>query len=248
MDNAQLTYEVLRDGGTTPVHTVTAESRWWDLPKLSFTDPRPAGSTASYRVRVTDPFGNTVTSSPSNTVTVAAATSAYANRVLADGPDQYWRLGEPSGTTAYDHAGTANLTEGAGISRGAEGAVPGDAAITANGTGTGIASTRGAVVPTPANAFSVEAWVRTTSGGLVAQYSDSPTAAATNPEGAATTVDRSLYVDAEGRLTFGTKQRTTYRTVRSPERVTTARGTTWSPPSAPAARRSSSTAPRWPPR
>ena len=55
MDNAQLTYEVLRDGGTTPVHTVTAESRWWDLPELSFTDPRPAGSTASYRVRVTDP-------------------------------------------------------------------------------------------------------------------------------------------------------------------------------------------------
>jgi PKD repeat protein len=152
-------------------------------------------------------------------VTVAAATSAYANRVLADGPDQYWRLGEPSGTTAYDHAGTANLTEGAGISRSAEGAVPGDAAITANGTGTGIASTRGAVVPTAAGSFSVEAWVRTTSGGLVAQYSDSPTAAATNPEGAATTVDRSLYVDAEGRLTFGTKQRTTYRTVRSPGRV-----------------------------
>src|SRR3712207_551867 len=166
-----------------------------------------------------DPFGNTVTSSPSNTVTVASATSAYANRVLADAPDQYWRLGEPSGTTALDHAGTTNLTTGAGVTRGIAGAVGGDAAVTTNGTGTGIASTRAATVPTPANAFSVEAWVRTTSGGLVAQYSDSPTAAATNPAGAATTVDRSLYVDTEGRLTFGTKRGTTYRTVRSPARV-----------------------------
>ena len=225
MDNAALTYELFRDGATTPIHTVTTESRWWNLPELTFTDPRPAGSTASYRVVVTDPFGNTVSSSTSNTVTVASTTSAYANRVLADGPDQYWRLGEPSGTTAYDHAGTANLTTGAGIGRGTAGAVAGDAAVTANGTGTGIASTRAATVPTSATTFSVEAWVRTTSGGLVAQYSDSPTAAATNPEGAATTVDRSLYVDAEGRLTFGTRQQgfgqaaVTYRTVRSPGRV-----------------------------
>ncbi|MGY1761785.1 PKD domain-containing protein [Geodermatophilus sp. SYSU D00779] len=219
MDNAELTYQVLRDGGTTPVHTVTATSSWWDRPELTFTDPRPAGSTASYRVVVTDPFGNTVTSSPSNTVTVASATSAYANRVLADAPDQYWRLGEPSGTTALDHAGTTNLTTGTGVTRGTAGAVGGDTAVTANGTATGIASTRAATVPTPANAFSVEAWVRTTSSGLIAQYSDSPTAAATNPAGAATAVDRSLYVDAEGRLTFGTKRGTTYRTVRSPGRV-----------------------------
>jgi hypothetical protein len=206
MDNAELTYQLFRDGGTTPVNTVTATSSWWDLPELTFTDPRPAGSTASYRVVVTDPFGNTVTSSPSNSVTVASAPSAYANRVLADAPDQYWRLGEPSGTTALDHAGTTNLTTGAGVTRGRAGAIGGDAAVTTNGTATGIASTRAATVPTPANAFSVEAWVRTTSGGLVAQYSDSPTAAATNPAGAATTVDRSLYVDAEGRLTFGTKR------------------------------------------
>ena len=223
MDNAELTYQVLRDGGTTPVHTVRATSSWWDRPELTFTDARPAGSTASYRVVVTDPFGNTVTSSPSNTVTVASATSAYANRVLADGPDQYWRLGEPSGTTALDHAGTTNLTTGAGITRGTAGAVGGDTAVTANGTATGIASTRGGTVPTPAGTFSVEAWVRTTSGGLIAQYSDSPTAAATNTAGAATTVDRSLYVDAEGRLTFGSRRVVrnvpSYPLVRSPQRV-----------------------------
>ena len=55
-----------------------------------------------------------------------------------------------------------NLTEGAGITRGTAGAVAGDTAITANGTAAGRAATA-ATVTTPDRAFSVEAWVRTTS-------------------------------------------------------------------------------------
>ncbi|MGY1664203.1 LamG domain-containing protein, partial [Geodermatophilus sp. SYSU D00705] len=215
MDNEELTYSVYRDGGTTPIATFTAKSTWWNTPLLTFTDTRPAGSTASYRVAVSDPLGNTVTSSASNTVTVAAATSAYAGTMLADSPAQYWRLGESSGTSAYDHVGTTNLTEGAGITRGTAGAVAGDTAITANGTATGIAAAS-TTVKTPTNAFTVEAWVKTTGRGVIAQYGDSAT-------GANTTSDRALYVDADGRLSFGLSRRsgfgptatTTYTTVRS---------------------------------
>ncbi|MGY1594183.1 PKD domain-containing protein, partial [Geodermatophilus sp. SYSU D00708] len=216
MDNEELTYKVYRGSETTPVHTVTTRSQWWNTPPLSYTDTRPAGSTASYRVAVSDPFGNTVTSSVSNTVTVAATTSAYATRVLADGPAQYWRLGEPSGSTAYDHVGLTNLTEGAGITRGTAGAVPGDTAVTANGTATGIAAT-GTTVSTPGNAFSVEAWVRTTStaGGVIAQYGE-----ANPPKDDVANTDRALYVDSGGRLSFGLTARgqdrvTRYTTVRS---------------------------------
>jgi PKD repeat protein len=215
MDNETLTYRVYRGSETTPVHTVTSKSQWWDRPVLTFTDTRPGGETGTYRVSVSDPVGNTVTSSPSGSVTVATTTSAYANRVLADGPAQYWRLGESSGTTAYDHAAVANLTDGAGIARGTAGAVGGDAAITANGTSTGLAATS-VTLSTPGDAFSVEAWVRTTStaGGVVAQYGEALTAANLAD------TDRALYVDGGGRISFGLSARgadrvTRYTSVRS---------------------------------
>jgi hypothetical protein len=69
-DNANLTYSVLR-GATastaTVVKTITSGSDWWNLPTLSFTDStEPAGSTQTYRIRTTDPLGNTTTSNPTS--------------------------------------------------------------------------------------------------------------------------------------------------------------------------------------
>lgn len=222
MDDSSLTYQVFRNGGTTPVHTATVESAWWQRPAQQFTDTAQPGSTASYRVTVTDPYGNVVTSSPSNTVQVAAATSAYAQGVLADGPAQYWRVGEPTGTTSFDQVGTTSLTTGTGVGRGAAGAVPGDTAVTTDGTAAGLASTA-ATVTTPGTAFSVEAWVRTTSttGGVIAQYGRDL------PAGDVANTDRALYVDNGGRVSFGLSSRaatapraTTYKTVRSTQPVT----------------------------
>jgi PKD repeat protein len=220
MDNETLTYNVYRGTGTTPVYSVTAKSQWWNRTMMTWTDTsRAAGSTASYRVAVNDPLGNTITSTQGNTVTVASATSAYANAVLADGAAQYWRLGETTGTTAYDAVGTTNMAEAAGITRGTAGAVTGDAAITANGTTTGRAQTAN-TVSTPANAFSMETWVRTTStaGGVIAQYGD-------NATGANTVTDRTLYVDSAGQVAFGLSARgadrvTRFTTVRSTALVT----------------------------
>ncbi|WP_279581128.1 PQQ-binding-like beta-propeller repeat protein [Fodinicola feengrottensis] len=71
-DNAKLTYEVIRDNGSTPVYTTTASTNFWTLPSLSFTDTGLAsGSSHYYRIRVSDPYGN-ARSSPNSTAVVAS--------------------------------------------------------------------------------------------------------------------------------------------------------------------------------
>jgi hypothetical protein len=58
-DNADLTYQVFRDNGTTPVYTTTATSNFWTLPALTFTDSGLAAQSAHYyRVKVSDPYHN----------------------------------------------------------------------------------------------------------------------------------------------------------------------------------------------
>jgi len=54
--------------------------------------------------------------------------SAYSDAVLADEPVGYWRLGEPSGTTANDAAGSNNGVYGPLPEQGADSLVPADPA------------------------------------------------------------------------------------------------------------------------
>jgi hypothetical protein len=61
-DNAALQYDVYRNDGSVPVYTTTADTRFWSLPTFRFVDTGLAvGSTNTYKVVVTDPFGNTTT-------------------------------------------------------------------------------------------------------------------------------------------------------------------------------------------
>lgn len=72
MDNVSLTYRLFRDGSTTPVYTVTRDSRFWSRPSLSYTDTGvPAGS-HTYRVSVTDPLGNQINGAASSPVAVSS--------------------------------------------------------------------------------------------------------------------------------------------------------------------------------
>ena len=112
-DNERLTVEVLR-GGSVATSTVRTSfqtsTNWWNRPPLGFVDATaPPGSNQTYRIRVTDPFGNSVVGSPV-TATIPAGTtpapSTYAASVRADNPVWQWRLGETSGTNAYDRAGS----------------------------------------------------------------------------------------------------------------------------------------------
>lgn len=211
-DNEQLTYEVFRDGGSTPVHRSTARTTFWIRPTLGFTDRGlTPGRAYRYRVVVTDPTGRTASS---ETVTVTASASgsagAYGRAVRADGASTWWRLNESTGATAYDWAGYRDGVVGTGVTRGAAGAPAedGNTASSFDGTANGTVVTPTAE-PGPST-FTVEAWVKTTSrsGGKIIGYGN-------NPTGASSSYDRHVYMDNAGRLTFGIHSGAV-RTVTSP--------------------------------
>ena len=70
-DNATLTYDLFRDGGSTPIYSTQFRSNFWTVPTASYLDTGLAqGSTHAYQVRIRDPFGNTIWSLKSSSVTV----------------------------------------------------------------------------------------------------------------------------------------------------------------------------------
>jgi PKD repeat protein len=214
-DNESLTYRVYRDAtGTTPACEVTAPTRAWRLPTLACSDTSATAGSHRYQVTVSDAFGNRV-SSAWTTVTVPASSSgtrarAYEQVVAGDGAVAHWPLGESSGTTAFDHSGTADGTLNAGVTRGAAGAIAGDrdTAYRFSGTSTGHLTATAAAAPGP-QVFSVEAWFQTTTtnGGKIVGYGNART-------GTSTAYDRHLYMDAQGRVLFGVRNGTN-RTVSS---------------------------------
>ncbi|WP_241992067.1 LamG-like jellyroll fold domain-containing protein [Cryobacterium lyxosi] len=196
-DNESLTYEVLRDG--VPVTSVQGLSSDWNRPALSFTDTGlTPGQSYSYRIRVTDPFGNTQTGGSASVTITSDTLSDYSASVFADSPKSYWPLNEASGAPAFDWTGGADLTRNAGVSPGVPGAIV-DAAITASrfdGTATGFAATNDA--QSSSNSFSVETWVKTetTQGGKIIGFGNSDS-------GQSTDYDRHVYMDTGGRVWFG---------------------------------------------
>jgi len=101
-DDASLTYEVLRGPASAPVvvATTTAASSWWDRPALALSVP--ATASATYRVRVKDPSGNTATG-PATT----AAPSASGARTAQLAPE-----GATAETAAPEDAGTTTAPTG----------------------------------------------------------------------------------------------------------------------------------------
>ena len=196
-DNENLTYEVLRDG--VVVTTFNAPSSDWNRPNLTFSDTGlTPGQNYSYRIRVTDPFGNTSTGGAASVTVASGAPSDYARSVLADSPRSYWPLNEASGTTAFDWTSGADLVRSGGVTPGTPGAIVGDASTASSfdGTSAGFASTQTA--QSPSNSFSVEAWVKTdtTRGGKIIGFGNSAT-------GQSTGYDRHVYMDNDGRIWFG---------------------------------------------
>lgn len=198
-DDMNLTYTVVRNSNrSAPVYTTTVASTWWNRPFVTFVDTGlTPGATYTYRVYSNDPNGNQVQGDLA-TVTVAAAGSAYQNRVLADGASLYHRLGE-TGADVLDYAGTADALAAAGVTRGVPGALAGDAdtASRFSGTSTGLVAGPATTV-TAAGNFTVEGWVRTTSqaGGEILGLGNKST-------GSSTSTDRVLYLDNAGHAVFG---------------------------------------------
>jgi PKD repeat protein len=216
-DNVRLKYEVLRGpklSSTVVVATGYRESTWWSRPSMAVVDTGAVpGTTESYRVRMTDPFGN-VAYSATVTGTVPAGTPptmAYRDRVVADGAVNHWRLGEASGTASYDWSGQADLTLSTATTRNVAGVVVGDPnrAATFTGTDSVPAVTAGGGLWGP-QTFSVEAWFKTTTrvGGKIIGYGNKNNAASTS-------YDRQVYMNNAGQLVFGVSSGSV-RTVTSP--------------------------------
>ena len=211
-DNAQLKVEVLRGDTTatsTVIKTFTTNTTWWNRPPLGFVDTTAApGSSQTYRIRMTDPTGNTLAGPPA-TVTIPAGTppaaSTYNASVQADNPNWQWRLGEASGTTAYDRTSSNDLTLNSANTRNIAGALLNESDTATNFPGTTSTSTvQGATPywgPGP-QTFSLEAWLRTSTsnGGKIIGFGDSRTGRSGSNGN-----DRNLYMNNSGSIYFGVR-------------------------------------------
>ncbi|WP_315095894.1 alkaline phosphatase [uncultured Cellulomonas sp.] len=213
-DDGELTYQVFRNNGATPVYTTTRPSRFWDRSRMSFTDSGLANSTSyTYKVVAVDAAGNEVTS-PNVTATTtgasAGALGAYAAAVLGDNPAGFWRLSETSGP-ALDWSAYSSANVGNSVTRNQTGAIFGDTnramAFTGAGTSRAYSTVR---VPGPMH-FTVEAWFRTTStsGGKIVGFGS--TSGTTD----SSSYDRHVYLGADGRVSFGVYP-STARAITSP--------------------------------
>jgi len=211
-DNEQLTYRLIRDGNTaSPIYTVAKPSSFWNRPNAGFVDTGLAsGSSHSYRVSATDPFGRVAWS---NTVTTTAGSSgsvsSYMRSVLASGPTYYYRLGESSGSATNFAGPTANTTAsggvtqntpatvGTGVTRNTAGAIAGDSNTSMrfnNGSSSRVYTTQQVWSD---DSLSVETWFRTsTSSGKMVGFGNSSSSSNSS------TFDRHLYLYG-GRVMWG---------------------------------------------
>ena len=199
-DDKTLTYNVYRDAmNGQPVTSQTATAGFWERSDLSATDVVDPGTTHRYRVQVTDQWG---ASTVSDWVTVKAGEgqglSKYGARVLADGAAHYWSFDETDGDKAEDFVAQRNMTiRGEAYKRGGESVLGSGAslAMTSDSNNKSHAATR--VASQAPTAFSMEAWVRTTStsGGQIMGYGSSE-------DNQSWSRDRMVYMRNDGTLSF----------------------------------------------
>jgi hypothetical protein len=197
-DDATLTYRLLKGFSNTTIATWTdVASTPWDRPWLHYTDTSSApGEQPNYRVEVSDGT-TTIRGNYSDVITVAStASTAYDQIVNADGPQAYWRLGEPVNTaTSVDASGQSNNGTFSGMTLGQAGAFAGNtAASTSSSTGR-MAGEKGYSMP---QQFTVEAWFKQSflRGGRIIGFGNSKT-------GNSATLDRMLYLRSNGTVSFG---------------------------------------------
>jgi len=212
LDDTQLTMELFRDGGSTPIASQTVTSYFWKQPTVVFSDSGlAAGSQHTYQVEAVPTSGSPGSSlSRGATVQVQNGSTSYAATVASQNPSGYWRFDEPDGTLAGDASSSRNwgIYTG-GVTLGQPGAIAGDPDTAASFDGsTGYFST-GTAQASPST-FSEEVWFKTTTsaGGRLIGFGSSQT-------GNSSTSDRLVYMTNSGLLIFGTKSSNQTHTIQS---------------------------------
>jgi hypothetical protein len=197
-DVGTLNYNIYRDGGKTPIATLTATSWPWALPVLTYQDKGlTAGSTHTYTYAATDGTHLSGQSPVSASVTVSSASpsSTYSQTVLNNNPSFFWPLND-SGSTANDASPNSfDGTYTGGTTQGVPGPLTGSTATSFDGqTGNVTAQT---AVNGP-QTFSIEGWFNTTTntGGKLIGFGSSQTGLSGN-------YDRHIYMMNDGQLVFG---------------------------------------------
>lgn len=207
-DVGTLTYAVYRDGGKSPIATLTATSWPWALPVLHYRDAglKP-GSVHMYTVvastgvkTASGKIPTSLSSVPSDKVVVSRTSPAmgYVATVLASHPSFLWELGQTSGTVVDD----ASPNKFTGIYEpGTTLGVPGPLAGAKN-TATAFSGTDGIVTSTKDVAdpklYSIEAWFKTTTqtGGLIAGFGEQQTSLSK-------ALAANVYMMNDGQVVFG---------------------------------------------
>ncbi len=199
-DVGTLSYRIFRDGGSTPIATVTGTS--WpepaDQPVLQYRDTGLApGSSHTYTYQAYDGSHTSAKSPASAPVTVASSspTQTYQQAVVADNPSFLWPLNDSGGTAADASGHGFTGVYEPGTTQGASGPFTGSTATTFDGS-TGLVTSASQV--TGPQAFSAELWFKTTTtdGGKLIGFGSNQTGSSSN-------YDRHIYMMNDGQLTFG---------------------------------------------
>lgn len=163
--------------GAAPVLSVQASgtlplSYQWtanDAPIAGATGPTlkvsggAGGTSVSYVLKVTNPFGTTSTTPV--VLNFLPVTGVYAQKVMADGPSSYWRLGEqPGASVAVDRAGFNDAVYGGNVVLGVNGAFASDNDTAARFIDGNAVAPHSASL-NPSGPFSVEFWAKPDQSG-----------------------------------------------------------------------------------
>jgi hypothetical protein len=176
-DDRVLSYEVLR--GHAVISSVLGGSTFWKRPVISRTDSGLSANTNySYRIRVTDPAGNTVTSAATIFRYPPVAEYAQPNRVRRGNPPV--AIQQPAGTPAEpDLAGSTNLSLADDVTLGVAGASAANTGTAASVAGTNPSGSSTTVPEASTAQGSIEFWFKTAKPA--APWSRSALATASTP-------------------------------------------------------------------
>jgi DNA-binding beta-propeller fold protein YncE len=167
-------FRLSNDGNTWKTFSYTSSGSTPTVVSWDLTDPTAGGTSAGgLKTVYAQAHDNSGKWGPTFTDSITLTTGGgggppppppsgpYATAIIGDAPSGYWRLGESSGTTAYDGAGSDSGSYKNAPTLGTAGLLTNDAntAVTFNGTNqyVSIPST-GPLAP--ANAVTLEAWIK----------------------------------------------------------------------------------------
>ena len=206
-DDGRLTYRVYRNGGSTPIATVTGDANWWHQPQVSFVDTTAVpGTRYTYQVSASDGFTTTALSA-GVAVTTATQDSPYAATVQKDGANLFWRYNEASDVYGADSSASGNhhvRYMQTPLLRTAPNVADGEDGYAIGFDGVQDYAFNDTVEQGP-SVYSVETWFRTNStrGGKLVGFGNGSPRTSDQATNLSSSYDRHVYMTNGGQLVFG---------------------------------------------